>query len=169
MPLDDDYKNLSEDIPSRNLKKVSSQKSIFDGIPRKPTQNDLDQQVKQMQEKNADYKQRTAELAIQFRKLMEDKTLPQNKNVFAAEMEKDILSKIIQLASEINNDPHEDEGMGSLSWIAQLFKTCLAQRDRMNKFEFAILQLEKKLDPQNLSNLVSKEISLSLDKKKVSE
>ena len=58
-------------------------------------------------------------------------------------MEKEVILNIIQLASEVNNDANESEGIGSLSWIAQLFKTVLYQRDRINNLEYALTQLEK--------------------------
>lgn len=171
MPLDDDYSDLPPETPKvkSGLKQVSTQKSIFEGAAKKPSQEDLDKRVRGMQEQDFSFKKRTAELAIQFRKLMDDKTLPQNKSIFAAEMEKEVLSSIIQLAAEINDHPDEGEGMGSLSWIAQLFKTCLGQRDRMNRMEYALFQLEKKIEAAPSREFVSKEIFKALDSKKISE
>lgn len=170
MPLDDDYGELPEAPKVKTgLKKVSTQKSIFEDIPKKPTQEDLDRRVKDMQDRDSSFKSRTAELAVKFRKIMEDKTLPQNKSIFVVEMEKEVLSSILQLAAEVNNHPDEIEGMGSLSWIAQLFKTCLAQRDRMNKFEYALEQLSKKSATAASTDFVTKEISKALDGKKISE
>jgi hypothetical protein len=58
---------------------------------------------------------------------------------------------------EINVDPIEKEGMGSLTWITLLFTTCLSQRDRLNKLEYSLSLLDKKID------------SVGLDKKKTSE
>lgn len=144
MPYDDDYAPLPT-TKKDNLKSVSSQKSIFDNIPKKPSKEELDNKVKNIQDRAVDYKSRTADLAIQFKKTMDDKTLPTNKSSYAVDMERELLSNIIILASEINNDENEGEGMGSLSWIAQLFKQCLAQRDRMNKMEYALFVLEKKI------------------------
>lgn len=149
MSFDDDYEELPDKKNKIGLKKVSSQESIFDNIPKKPSQNDLVEKVNNMTQKGDSFKARTADLAIKFKKIMEDKTLPQNKNIFAQDHEKEILSLILSLASEVNNDPNELEGMGSLSWIAQLFKTCLMQRDRINKIEYALFQLEKKIIENN--------------------
>lgn len=104
-------------------------------------------------------------MSSQFNQIMNDKTLKQNKNIFAREMERELLTKMAQLAIEVNNDQHEHEGMGSLSWIILLLKTCLNQRDKINQLEFSFSQLEKKLD----SGAISKEIQEALDKKKVSE
>jgi hypothetical protein len=84
--------------------------------------------------------------------MLEDRTLPQNKNIFAQEIEKETLGQIMELASEINADPNEQDGIGSLSWVAQLLKTVLYQRDRINKVEYAFLALEEKV--KNLTKIV---------------
>lgn len=170
MPFDEeDDDTLLVPQKKDRLKNVSSQKSIFESIPKKPTQQDLDKQVKEREEKGTGYKQRASDLAIKFRKLQEDKTLPSNRSIFANEMEREILSEMISLAIEINNDPNEQEGMGSLSWITLLFKTVLSQRDRINKLEYALLQMEKISSPAILTDLITKEIAKALDKKKISE
>lgn len=168
MPFDEDEDDLPADNQKSRLKNVSTQQSIFDKIPPKPSQKSFEKQVQSIQEKNNQYKQRAAELAIQFKKSVEDKTLPQNKNMFASEIERELLSKMIELAVEINNDPNEQEGMGSLGWIALLLRTILSQRDKINKLEYNLSTLEKKLEPANLSAQIAKEMQ-TLDKKKNNE
>ena len=166
MPFDEE-----DDLDSNRkigLKKVSSQKSMFDEIPKKPTAEDFQKKVTATQEKSLNYKQRASELAIQFKKICEDKTLVQNKSVFASEIEKEVLSKMVELAIEINNDPNEQEGMGSLSWITLLMKVVLSQRERINVLEYNLSLLEKKLEPSYLSNQIIKELR-NLDKEKKNE
>ena len=113
-------------------------------IPKKPSSEDFDEKVKQVNEQNSLYKQRAAEYSIQFKKTIADKTLQQNRNVFSNELEQEIVSKMIRLAADINEDPNEQEGMGSLMWVALLMKTCLYQRDRINDLEYSVSQLKKK-------------------------
>jgi hypothetical protein len=160
MPFDDEY---GEDIHSEQsqksgLKKISSQASIFDDLPKRQSKEDFDKKVRQVQEKDSGYKVKAAELADKFRKTMNDKTLSANKNVFAKEMEKELLTDMVQLAIDINNDSKELEGMGSLSWITLLLKTCFSQRDKINSLEYLIFSLDKKVDSFQ-----------ALDKKKNSE
>lgn len=170
MPFDEED-NDQQSIQSQKvgLKKVSSQKSIFDSIPKKPTQQDLDQHVQKTQERMSSYKSKTAELAIAFNKTMSDKTLSSNKNMFQKEMEIDLLKNMIKLAQEINGDVREREGEGSLSWITLLLRTCFSQRDKINSLQYSLEALEKKLDPSYLNDLVSKEIARALDKTNKSE
>lgn len=164
MPFDEE-EEIKEATPKVGLKNVSSQKSIFDDLPKKQTQDEFTKKVDKIQERNSSHKTRAAELSAQYNQVLNDKTLKQNKNVFAKEIERELLTKMAQLAIDVNNDQYEKEGMGSLSWIILLLKTCLNQRDKINQLEFSVSQLEKKLDPE----VFSKEIQAALDKKKVSE
>jgi hypothetical protein len=138
---DDDEEVISK--PKIGLKNLGTQPSQSS---RHNTQEEFDSKVQGAIDRNSSYKERASDLALQFKKMMIDKTLQQNKNIFSQEMEREVLSKMIQLAVEINNDPHEQEGMGSLTWITLLFTSCLSQRDRINKLEYSLLQLEKKID-----------------------
>jgi hypothetical protein len=170
MPFDEED-NDQQSIQSQKvgLKKVSTQKSIFESIPKKPTQEDFENKVQKVQEKATSYKSKTADLAVQFNKTIMDKTLSVNKNMFQKEMEMELLKNMVKLAQDINSDPNEREGEGSLSWITLLLRTCFNQRDKINYLEHSIVQLEKKTDPSYLSDLISKEINKSLDKNKKSE
>ena len=161
MPFDEE--NQDQDLSiKKGLKQVSSQKSIFDGMPKKPSQEDLDNHVKNTQNRSRSYKQRAADYSAQFKKIMNDKTLSQNRSIFVTEMETELLGNMIKLAVDVNADVDEQEGMGSLMWIILLLKTCLLQRDKINNLEYAVFQLEKKIDPA----LLKKEIIEALDKSK---
>lgn len=170
MPFDEEEDSPSIQSQKIGLKQVSSQKSIFDSMPKKPTQAEFEEQVHAVQERMSTNKRRASELASQFIKIMSDKTLKENKSPFAVDMEKEVLTNMISLAIQIDEDPNEQHsGMGSLGWIALLCKTCLAQRDRINKLEYALSLLDKKTSTSELSDFVNKEITKALDKKKPSE
>jgi len=149
MPFDEEKESDEEVSPKSKkigIKNVSSQKSIFDSMQKKSTQEDLDKSVKHTQERASAYKIRAADLATQFNRFIADKTLSQNKNVFQRDTEKELMTKMIQLAIEINDDPDEAHGgMGSLGWVALLMRTCFAQRDKINKLEYIVYQLDKKI------------------------
>jgi hypothetical protein len=172
MPQDKDapvpMQGIQEYTPKSSMKKPGTQ-SMFDGQKRPPSQQEFQQKVQVSQETLAGYKKRAAELFVQFQRSMADKTLAQNRNIFNAETEKEMLQNMLQLATEINNDSNEEEGMGSLTLITLLLKTCLSQRDRMNEMEYAISTLQKKTDPTVLADVVNKENAKALDKKKGSE
>lgn len=167
MPFDEEPKEPRQNKVT--LKQVSSQKSMFDAVPKKPTQQEFQQQVHASQERSSSYKVRASKLAQDFGRMMKDKTLPQNKNIFSQEAEREILGGMVQLAIEINNDPSEQEGMGSLSWITVLLKTCMEQRDRLNTLEYQMSLMEKKIDSTALTDFINKEVNKALDKKKSGE
>ena len=145
MPFDEED-NDQQSLQSKKigLKNVSSQKSIFDNLPKKPTQNDLNQNVNRIQEKASSAKRKAADLAVKFHNLMADKTLNQNKNLFQKELEVELLKDMLNFATEVNDDPNEIEGIGSISLIALILKNCISQRDKINNLEYAIFELEKK-------------------------
>lgn len=151
------------------LKKVSSQPSMFDNKPKKPTPQEFQEQVREVQERSSGYKKRASELAVQFSRMMADKTLPQNRNVFSNEAKRELLQNMVQLAKDINNDPNELEGDGSLILSIVLFNTCFDQKDRINQLEYALTQVQAKLDSSVITDFISKEIAKVLDKKKSSE
>jgi len=169
MPFDESPKD-PKNLPNRlGLKNINGQKSMFDNQPKQPTQEDFQNKVQAAQDKMSGYKKRAAELFLAFSNTVADKTLPQNKNMFNVEAEKELLQNMIQLAMDINLDENEQEDMGSLTLITFLFKNCLAQRDRLNALEYSFSVLQKKIDSSVLTDYINKEINKALDKKKISE
>lgn len=166
MPFDKEYEDPKEQRASRvGLKNVSSQPSMFEGVPKKASPQEAQQKVQASQDRVSDHMKRANELAVQFNRTLMDKTLPQNKSIFSSEMERELLQNMMKLADDINNDPAQPDSYGSLSWIAVLLKTCLAQRDRLNQLEYVLVQMEKKFESSALTDFISKEISKVLDKK----
>lgn len=166
-PFDEEPRDQRES--KVKLKNVSSQPSMFDGKPKKPTAQESQRQVQEAQEKSSSYKRRASDLSVQFARMMADKTLPENKNIFANEAKRELMQNMVQLAKDINNDDLEAEGDGSLIWIIVLFNTCFDQRDRINKLEYILTQISKKVDSTAIIDLISKEITKALDNKKNNE
>lgn len=156
MPLDAEEDDLP--IKKVGLKQISSKKSIFDADnSKKNSKEDFDRKVEDIHKKTNDYKAKAADLALAYKKLVLDKTLPQNKNVFLEELEKETLTKMVSLAVEINNDENEQEGMGTMGWVTLLLKYFLHHRDRINTLEYSILQLQKNNEELNkkIKSLIS--------------
>ena len=151
MPFDEDD-NDQVVQGKKGLKNVSSQKSIFDSIPKKPTQDDLERTVKKVVERNSGYKSKAADFAVQFKKVMADKTLPANKTLFQKEMEIELLKNMVALGQEMNADINEPDSDGSMSLIIMLFTNALSQRDKINRLEYAVSLLEKKFDSLDKPN-----------------
>jgi hypothetical protein len=145
-PFDEEDEEETQSPTREGLKKVSSQKSIFDGQPKKPSQADLDKRVKNMQERDEGYKRQAAQLAIDFNKIIKDKTLRNNKNVIQRDMEQELIDKMITFAFQVNHDEAEQEGAGSVSLILLLLKATLYQRDRINELEYNLMQVQKAQD-----------------------
>ena len=85
------------------------------------------------------------ELAKQFKEILQDKTLVENKGPISKEIEKDVISKLIALAMVINQDESQPEGYGSVAIIQLLLKMMLSQRDAYNELDFKVSRLERLL------------------------
>lgn len=138
---DDDDK---PDKPKPGLK-INNNKSILSSLPKKPNPIEFQKQVQETQDKIMAYESEAAQLAAMFQKLLEDRTLPDNKNLMAQEAERDLIAKIVDVAVKLNNDENEMEGMGSVGTSILLFRAVLHQKDRICKLEYNLQQAEKKI------------------------
>lgn len=139
-----------------NIKQVSSVKSMFDSTKdKKPSSVDFAKKAQEVHANLSSYKARAFELASKFKKMLDDKTIFQNKNIFNLELEKELLQKMIDLAIEINNDENEKFSMGSIGWITLLLKSVLWQRDRINKLEYELQLIQKEISKINIGKVKS--------------
>lgn len=125
--------------------KISNKNSIFNALPKKPNPAEFQRQVQESQEVTMGYELEAAQLAAMFQKLLEDKTLPENKNQLALESERELIGKIVEIAVKLNNDENEKEGMGSVGASILLFRAVLFQKDKINTLEYNLAQAEKKI------------------------
>ena len=165
MPFDEeDEKAVVERV---KLKQVSSKKSIFENQEKKPSKEDLEAKANIVENKINNNKVQGSQLATKFKKIMAERTLLENKSIFEKDAEKELLTELISFANELNNDPNESEGIGSLAVISIMLKILIDMRDRVNKIEYNFILFEKNIK-QELSSIDKKiiEISSSLDKSK---
>lgn len=140
MPFDDDYKDL--DDKNKGLK-IDNKKSIFSSMPKKPNPAEFQKEVLESQDVISSYNEEAAELAILFKKSLEDKTLPQNKNSILEDIEKSLINKIANIAIKLNKDELEPEGIGSVGVSVLLLRSLLLQRDKINQLEFLLNESNK--------------------------
>ena len=141
--------------------KINNNKSIFNSIPKKPNPEKLKKEIQESQEQTMGYELEAAQLATLFQKLLEDKVLPDNKGLAHQESEKDLISKIVDVAIKLNNDENELEGMGSVGISLLLFRAVLYQKDRINQLAYSLQQADKKI--KTLTEQIN---LLSVDNKK---
>jgi hypothetical protein len=96
-------------------------------------------------EKIEDFKSRSYELGSRFRALVEDKTLGINKTQIQKELEAEVLSKLVLLSHDINNDEVQVEGAGSTALCQLIMKMMLVQRDVINNLAYSVEKLAKQL------------------------
>jgi hypothetical protein len=156
------FEDKKEYTPRSSLKQMPGQKpSMFDNKPKPPTQQQFEQNVQEVQKKAMAHQKKATELFLAFKKMIDDKTLAQNRNMLMMDAEREVLQNMIRLAQSVNLDPNEAEGEGTLMWIVCLLKTCLTQRDRINELEFVINSLQKNVG--SFEDTIKREIKLALD------
>jgi hypothetical protein len=139
--------------PRKTGLKISNEKSILNEISKKPSKEEFEKKAAEVNQQLNSYSERAIDLAMQFKKALEDKTLPQNKTPFALDAERELLSKLTQLGQDMNNDEHEKEGQGSLGLVMLLFRTVLIQRDKINALEYGLNKLEQEVKRLSLPSI----------------
>lgn len=144
MPFDDE---IPTPIKQKGMKISNSSRS--NNPPPKPSAETFQKQAGEANDRAIDFSKRAQELATRFVKMMEEKTLVQNKSVFAIDIEKETMTDLIKLGIEINNDEtlpvDQPGGMGSIGLISMLFRSLIGLRDRVNNLEYSLNLANKKI------------------------
>lgn len=140
-PFEDTDKPSSK--PKVELK--SQGKSMFDDQPKKPTKETAQKQAAVVNDRINSYNERAIETTTAFMKLLNDTTIPDNKNVFSADIEKEVIGKFQQLMLDIENDEQQLMGMGPIGGISFLMRVILMQRDKLNQLTYKQHLLEKQI------------------------
>lgn len=120
----------------------------------------FEEQAKKANSRYEEYKQRTWELSSKFKAMIEDKILPELKSPLTKGIEIETITKLVALASDMNEDDNQPEGIGSTALSYMLMKMLLIQRDTINILQYKVDKLEKasfKLE-QEVKVLASKKI-----------
>jgi hypothetical protein len=136
---------MESSIPDEELdiKKVNldAKKSRF--VKQKNTKEAFEQMARQTNEKMQGHLAEAFELGKQYRELLEDQTISENKNFLIESKEKEIVGKLVSYAIKVNADHNENEGMGSVAIVTLLLKCVLRMRDRYNDVAYKCHILEK--------------------------
>ena len=153
--------NMSEeDLANEQTKRIGldPKKSRF--VKQHQHKEEFEQLVQKTNERTQNYLTEAFELGKQYKELLEDKTISDNKNFLVESKEKEIVGKLIMYAIKVNADQTEQEGMGSVAVLTLLLKCLLHIRDNYNDVVYKCHVLEKnyiKLEEKfnNLSSRIS--------------
>jgi hypothetical protein len=111
----------------------------------------LDKDANEAVSKLEEYKKRSWDLGVKFKALIEDRFLPENKSPISKNLEKEVLDGLSALATVINCDDMQPEGMGGTALSQLIMKMLLVQRDTINLLMFRVEKLEKELRNERVS------------------
>jgi hypothetical protein len=149
---------MSDDLSNKKGVKLNNNNSMFKKDTSKPSKQEFEANANKLQQVSDDYSKRAADLSGMFKVMVNDKTLKDNKTSIFTDNERAVLKGLVELATEINTDSDQVEGMGSVSMITLIFRTMLIQRDRINDVDYKNHQLETKVEllSKKLNDLTSK-------------
>jgi hypothetical protein len=145
MPFDDD-----DDRKPKARKTGLKLNNATSAIPQPKVSNAavFDQKASAAFEKIQGYKQRMWDLSAKFKSFVEDRILSVNKTVISKDLEGEVLQQLITVASEMNEDDTQPEGLGSTALCMLLMKMTLLQRDIINDLGYKVDKLERQLQKQ---------------------
>lgn len=139
--------------------KLSNEKSLIEALPKKPSPEEFHAQASEANQTINNYNVKAGDLALKFKKVLNDPTLLENKSPMTLDAERELLGGLSQLAIDMNNDPHiEIDGMGSIGLTALLMRAIIIQRDRLNMLEYQNVMLNKKVNAIEITLLDLKKI-----------
>lgn len=163
MPFDEED---DSSLASKPGVKKPAIKSIFDNKVKKPSKEEADRNASIINDRLNSYHSRALELSNNYKKILEDTTLSQNKSLISIDIEAENLIALGQLAIDMNLDEQEDVGMGSVGLCSLLLRCMLIQRDKINTLDYQNYQLESRV--KDLENKLEK-VLVSVDTKKDGE
>jgi hypothetical protein len=122
--------------------KLNNKDSVIEP-PKVPTSVAFEQKANEAFAKIESYKQRMWELSGKYKAIIEDRMLSQNKTVISKDLEKEVLDKLIAVASEMNDDNTQPESLGATALAMLLMKMNLIQRDIINELGYKVDKLER--------------------------
>jgi hypothetical protein len=135
-------------IPEDELEKSQTKKVLLD--PKKSrfakkakTKEEFEQRASKTSERMQGNLAEAFELGKEYRDLLADKTISENKTFLTESREKEIVGKLINYAVKVNTDVDEYESMGSVALLTLLLKCVIKMRDRYNDIEYKYHMLEK--------------------------
>jgi hypothetical protein len=120
--------------------KINNDRSLANTLSKPPSKKEFETTAKQANEQLNSYADRALKLANDLKKVMNDHTLAENKNILVIGIEKELITNLAQLAVDMNTDEYEREGMGSVGLLMMIFHHLMALRDRCNQLEYQLEQ-----------------------------
>ncbi len=91
-----------------------------------------------------EYKQQMWDLSLKYKSFVESKVLAENKGPIVANLEAEVLNKLTELASHMNEDETQPQAIGSTALCMLLMKCMLLQRDAINALSYKLDRMQKK-------------------------
>lgn len=137
--------DAQEQQKRRGAVKLDGSKSKF--AKEAAQKEQFEQQADEAMATAQDKRQRAVDLVRQFWNIAKSTTIETEKGPIERSLEKETVSKLVEFAAELNNDPNESsDGTGSIAVITLLLKTVLHLRDNNNTLRYKLSVIENKVN-----------------------
>lgn len=123
--------------------KLDQSKSRFANSAYTSLKDDFEKKVKDVSDSNNERNKKAFELGSAFIKLLDDKTLKENKGPQQTNKELQICNELFNLATELNNADNEPEAAGAAMLDVLFFRALISMRNRLNEIEFQLSKQNK--------------------------
>ena len=130
--------------PTKSLKLAPS---AVAPVSKKQVTERFNQRVDAIEKDKKDAQSTLNTLSIELLSMMDDKTLPINKNSLIKDNETRTLKELITFTKRLDNDEMEELNAGVTALSTLLLTLLLRQRNRMNELEFEIETLKRNSKP----------------------
>lgn len=127
-----------------NKLKLNSSKSQFQ---KETDSRSFEEKASEIIQTEEERKKRIADLVLKFWSLTKDKTLDSQKGPLRKNLELEIISGLINISQEMNNDLNDkNEGTGSIGLSQLLLKSIFYLKGELNEALYRINLLEKEIN-----------------------
>lgn len=137
LPFADD----GENVKKTQGVKLSNKKSKFAEVEKKD--DNFEENASKLMNAEQRRNQKATELSRQLLRIIEDKTLPQNKTHINKSVETTAVDDLIKFLIGINDETESDLGTAALFTL--IVKIMLKQRDKINEYSYRLEQLENQV------------------------
>ena len=141
------YNAFQDDVEEVKVKenqglKLSSERSRFSKQdPKGPSEEEFKKEVREYKQRDMDVKLRIADLTNKYKGILMDRTVDDNKSPIQKDLEASVVSELVQVGLQLDNDQDQPEGVGSIGLCNLLLQVNLLQRNTINKISYDVAVL----------------------------
>lgn len=109
----------------------------------KPTTADFESAISAHNKSEIASAEKISKATLQYKAMINDHTLIENKTPLSKNLESESIKTLTEIATALNTDQNQPEGIGAVGLCSLLLQVNLIQRDQINKLNFELSKMKK--------------------------